>query len=84
MSNLLALAILLLSTTPAPTAGEQTICSDATYERNSTYMSSLRSVAGALTGDAARLHSSTGAAGEGPDKVYGAVLCRADTAGAEC
>jgi hypothetical protein len=84
MSNLLALAILLLSTTPAPTAGEQTICSDATYERNSTYMSSLRSVAGALTGDAARLHSSTGAAGEGPDKVYGAVLCRADTAGADC
>uniref|UniRef100_A0A804MRK4 non-specific serine/threonine protein kinase n=1 Tax=Zea mays TaxID=4577 RepID=A0A804MRK4_MAIZE len=84
MSNLLALAILLLSTTPAPTAGEQTICSDATYERNSTYKSSLRSVAGALTGDAARLHSSTGAAGEGPDKVYGAVLCRADTAGADC
>lgn len=84
MSNLLALAILLLSTTPAPTAGDQSICSDATYKRDSTYMSSLRSLAGALIGDAARLHSATGAAGEDPDRVYGAVLCRADTAGADC
>ncbi|KAG0545208.1 hypothetical protein BDA96_02G342200 [Sorghum bicolor] len=84
MSNLLALAILLLSTTPAPTAGDHSFCSDATYKRDSTYMSSLRSLAGALIKDAARLHSATGAAGEDPDRVYGAVLCRADTAGADC
>lgn len=84
MSNLLALAVLLLSTTPAPTAGDQSFCSDATYKRDSPYMSSLRSLAGALIGDAARLHSATGAAGEGPDRVYGAVLCRADAAGVDC
>ncbi|ONM57981.1 hypothetical protein ZEAMMB73_Zm00001d021679 [Zea mays] len=45
-------------------------------------MSSLRSLASALIGDAARLHSATGSAGEEPDRVYGAVLCRADSAGA--
>lgn len=85
MSNLLALAILLLSTTPAATAGgNQSFCSDATYKRDSTYMSNLRTLAGALIGDAARLHSATGAAGKDPDRVYGAVLCRADSAGADC
>ena len=84
MSNLLALAILLLSSTPAPTAGDQSFCNDAPYKRDSTYMSNLRSLAGALIGDAARLHSATGAAGKDPDRVYGAVLCRADSAGADC
>ncbi|KAJ1291206.1 hypothetical protein BS78_02G300500 [Paspalum vaginatum] len=84
MPSLLALAILLLSTTPAPTAGDQSFCSDATYSRNSTYTSNLRTLAGALIGDAARLRSATGAAGEGPDRVYGAVLCRADSVGAGC
>jgi len=83
MSNLLALAI-LLSSTPAPTAGDQSFCNDAPYKRDSTYMSNLRSLAGALIGDAARLHSATGAAGKDPDRVYGAVLCRADSAGADC
>ncbi|PUZ72326.1 hypothetical protein GQ55_2G385200 [Panicum hallii var. hallii] len=82
--NLLALAILLLSTAPAPSGGDRSFCSDATYKRNSTYMSNLRTLADALIGDAARLHSATGAAGEGPDRVYGAALCRADSAGADC
>ncbi|XP_066397829.1 cysteine-rich receptor-like protein kinase 6 [Miscanthus floridulus] len=74
----------LLHVTPAPTAGDQSFCNDAPYKRDSTYMSNLRSLAGALIGDAARLHSATGAAGKDPDTVYGAVLCRADSAGADC
>ncbi|KAF8700460.1 hypothetical protein HU200_034400 [Digitaria exilis] len=82
--NLLTIAILLLSATPAPSAGDRSFCTDATYERNSTYKANLRSLAGALVSDAARLHSATGAAGEGPDRVYGAVLCRADSTGADC
>ncbi|WVZ66170.1 hypothetical protein U9M48_015432 [Paspalum notatum var. saurae] len=84
MPSLVALAILLVSTMPAPTAGDQSFCSDATYSKNSTYTSNLRTLAGALIGEAARLRSATGAAGEGPDRVYGAVLCRADSAGADC
>ncbi|KAG2637466.1 hypothetical protein PVAP13_2NG521203 [Panicum virgatum] len=76
MPNLLALVIILLSTAPAPSAGDQSFCGDATYKRNGTYMSNLRTLADALIGDAARLHSATGAAGEGPDRVYGAALCR--------
>ncbi|TVU38759.1 hypothetical protein EJB05_12145, partial [Eragrostis curvula] len=82
---LLALAILFLSL-PAPSAGDRSFCSDAggTYKQNSTYMSNLRSLAGALTGDAARLHSATGDAGEGPDRVYGAVLCRGESTGPDC
>ena len=84
MPNLLALVIILLSTAPAPSAGDQSFCGDATYKRNSTYMSNLRTLADALIADAARLHSATGAAGEGPDRVYGAALCRADSAGADC
>nr|CAB3454517.1 unnamed protein product [Digitaria exilis] len=82
--NLLNIAILLLSATPAPSAGDRSFCTDATYERNSTYKANLRSLAGALVSDAARLHSATGAAGEGSDRVYGAVLCRADSTGADC
>ena len=41
MPNLLALAIILLSTAPAPSAGDQSFCGDATYKRNGTYMSNL-------------------------------------------
>ena len=78
MPNLLALVIILLSTAPAPSAGDRSFCGDATYKRNGTYMSNLRTLADALIGDAARLHSATGAAGEGPDRVYGAALCRGD------
>jgi len=84
MPNLLALVIILLSTAPAPSAGDQSFCGDATYKRNGTYMSNLRTLADALIADAARLHSATGAAGEGRDRVYGAALCRADSAGADC
>lgn len=82
---LLALAILLLAS-PAPSAGDRSFCSHAggTYKQNSSYMSNLRSLADALIGDAASLHSATGAAGEGPDRVYGAVLCRGDSTGPDC
>ncbi|TVU38648.1 hypothetical protein EJB05_12032, partial [Eragrostis curvula] len=81
---LLALAILL--SLPAPSAADRWFCGDAggTYKQNSTYMSNLRSLAGALIGDAARLHSATGDSGEGLDRVYGAVLCRGDFTGPDC
>ncbi|KAL6656679.1 hypothetical protein ACP70R_004459 [Stipagrostis hirtigluma subsp. patula] len=77
---ILILVVLLLSS-PAPSAGDRSFCGDSngTYKRNSTYMSNLMSLA-----DATKLHSATGAAGEGPDRVYGAVLCRGDTAGSDC
>ncbi|KAL6871515.1 hypothetical protein ACP4OV_014344 [Aristida adscensionis] len=82
---LLAIAFLLISS-PAPSAGDRSFCSDAngTYKRNSTYMSNLMRLAGALIGVATTLHSATGAAGDDPDRVYGAVLCRGDTAAADC
>ncbi|KAK3127243.1 hypothetical protein QOZ80_7AG0570310 [Eleusine coracana subsp. coracana] len=82
---LLALTILLLSS-PAPSAGDRLFCSHASgkYKQNSTYMSNLRSLTDRLIGDAARLHSATGASGESPDRVYGAVLCRGDSTGPDC
>jgi hypothetical protein len=71
---------------PAPSAGDRSFCRDAsgTYKRNNTYMSNLRSLGDALIGDAARLLSATGAAGEGPDRVYGTMLCRGDSTGPDC
>ncbi|KAF0905246.1 hypothetical protein E2562_003848 [Oryza meyeriana var. granulata] len=83
---LAALLILLLSSPPSPATGDRWFCSDgnATYTPNSTYMSSLDSLAGSLIAGATKLHSATGTAGTGADRVYGAVLCRGDTSGADC
>lgn len=80
-----ALVVLLLSL-PAPSAGDQLFCADANgkYNPNSTYQSNLRSLADELTARAMKSHSATGTAGTGSDKVYGAVLCRGDSTGANC
>ncbi|XP_044965505.1 cysteine-rich receptor-like protein kinase 6 isoform X2 [Hordeum vulgare subsp. vulgare] len=80
-----ALVVLLLSL-PAPSAGDRLFCADANgkYSPNSTYRASLRSLADELTAGAMKSHSATGTAGTGSDKVYGAVLCRGDSTGADC
>ncbi|XP_047067381.1 cysteine-rich receptor-like protein kinase 6 isoform X2 [Lolium rigidum] len=83
---LAALVILLLSL-PAPSAGDRSFCTDvanATYSPNSTYSSNLRSLADDLIVRAMESHSATGTAGTGSEKVYGAVLCRWDSTGADC
>ncbi|VAH45161.1 unnamed protein product [Triticum turgidum subsp. durum] len=81
-----AFVVLLLSL-PAPSAGDQLLCAGANgkYSPNSTYLTSLRSLADELTARAMNSHSATGTAGTGSnDKVYGAVLCRGDSTGADC
>ncbi|KAM3385174.1 hypothetical protein ACQJBY_009241 [Aegilops geniculata] len=80
-----ALVVLLLSS-PAPSAGDQLFCAGANgkYSPNSTYRASLRSLADELTARAMKSHSATGTAGAGSGKVYGAVLCRGDSTGADC
>jgi hypothetical protein len=81
-----ALVILLLSL-PAPSAGDRSFCTDVgngTYNRNDTYSSNLRSLADELIAGAMAAHSATGTAGTGSEKVYGAVLCRGDSTGADC
>ncbi|KAM0853386.1 hypothetical protein ACQ4PT_051107 [Festuca glaucescens] len=83
---LAALVILLLSL-PAPSAGDRSFCTDfanGTYSPNSTYTSNLRSLADDLIARAMESHSATGTAGTGSEKVYGAVLCRGDSTGADC
>lgn len=79
------LVVLLLSS-PAPSAGDQLFCAGANskYSPNSTYRTSLRFLADELTARAMKSHSATGTAGTGSDKVYGAVLCRGDSTGADC
>jgi hypothetical protein len=81
-----ALVILLLSL-PAPSAGDRSFCTDVangTYNRNSTYSSNLRSLADDLIAGAMAAHSATGTSGTVSEKVYGAVLCRGDSTGADC
>ncbi|XP_037480524.1 cysteine-rich receptor-like protein kinase 6 [Triticum dicoccoides] len=80
---LLSLLVLFLSFS-ASSEG-QTLCSDnngGMYMPNSTYKSNLVSLAELLFAKAK--HSATGTAGIGPDKVYGAVLCRGDSDGSDC
>uniref|UniRef100_A0ACD5UZW9 Uncharacterized protein n=1 Tax=Avena sativa TaxID=4498 RepID=A0ACD5UZW9_AVESA len=79
--------LLLISSLPAPSAGDRSFCTDAanvTYSPNSTYSSNLRSLADELIATAMESHSATGTAGTGSDKVYGTVLCRGDSTGADC
>ncbi|KAG8099781.1 hypothetical protein GUJ93_ZPchr0013g33868 [Zizania palustris] len=80
------LLILLLSSSPSPATGDRWFCSNAnaTYTPNSTYMSNMDSLAGSLIAGATKLHSATGTTGTGSDRVYGAVLCRGDSTGADC
>uniref|UniRef100_J3MLL1 non-specific serine/threonine protein kinase n=2 Tax=Oryza brachyantha TaxID=4533 RepID=J3MLL1_ORYBR len=47
-------------------------------------MTNLGSLAVSLVAGATELHSATGAVGTGSDRVYGAVLCRGDSTGADC
>ncbi|KAM0914519.1 hypothetical protein ACQ4PT_011457 [Festuca glaucescens] len=84
---MLAALIILLLSLPAPSAGDRSFCTDvanATYSPNSTYSSNLRSLADDLIVRATDPHSATGTAGTGSEKVYGAVLCRGDSTGADC
>uniref|UniRef100_A0A0D3GRY5 non-specific serine/threonine protein kinase n=1 Tax=Oryza barthii TaxID=65489 RepID=A0A0D3GRY5_9ORYZ len=82
---LAALLILLLSSPPSPAAGDRWFCGNATtYTPNSAYTSNRDALAASLIAGATKLHSATGAAGAGADRVYGAVLCRGDTAAADC
>lgn len=81
---LLSLLVLFLSS--ASSEG-QALCSDnngGMYMPNSTYKSNLVSLAELLFAKATEDHSATGTAGIGPDKVYGAVLCRGDSDGSDC
>ncbi|KAM3365614.1 hypothetical protein ACQJBY_015364 [Aegilops geniculata] len=82
---LLSLLVLFLSS-PASSEG-QALCSDKNggmYMPNSTYKSNLVSLAELLFAKATEEHSATGTAGIGPDKVYGAVLCRGGSDGSDC
>lgn len=78
-----ALVVLFLSL-PAPSAGDRSFCTNSTYNPNSTYSTNLRSLADELIARALESHSATGTAGTGSDKVYGVVLCRGDSTGADC
>lgn len=85
---MLLVALLLLLSSPKMLAGDQPFCSNANsvYIPNSTYMSNLRTLAETLIAKIteSHLHSATGTAGTGPDKIYGAVLCRGDSTGTDC
>uniref|UniRef100_J3MLL3 non-specific serine/threonine protein kinase n=1 Tax=Oryza brachyantha TaxID=4533 RepID=J3MLL3_ORYBR len=86
---LVTLLVLLLSS-PEPLAGEvqPPICSNANtmYTPQDAYRSNLISLARTLIAGVAekRSHSAGRTAGTGPDKVYGAVLCRGDSTGEDC
>jgi hypothetical protein len=85
--TMFAAVVILLLSLPAPSAGDRSFCTDVangTYNRNSTYSSNLRSLADDLVAGAMAAHSGTGTAGTGSEKVYGAVLCRGDSTGADC
>ncbi|XP_051215547.1 cysteine-rich receptor-like protein kinase 6 isoform X1 [Lolium perenne] len=84
---MLAALVILLFSLPAPSAGDRSFCPDVangTYNPNSAYSSNLGSLADDLIARATDSHSATGTAGTGSEKVYGAVLCRGDSTGADC
>nr|XP_051215546.1 cysteine-rich receptor-like protein kinase 10 isoform X2 [Lolium perenne] len=83
---MLVLSLLVLFSFSASSAG-QAICSDnngGMYMPNNTYKDNLISLAKLLFASAAEEHSAVGGAGTGPDKVYGAVLCRGDSDSSDC
>uniref|UniRef100_K4A2U1 Protein kinase domain-containing protein n=1 Tax=Setaria italica TaxID=4555 RepID=K4A2U1_SETIT len=86
---MLLAALLLLLSSPKLLAEGRSICSNANivYMQSSTYMSNLKSLAEALFASVtdSNSHSAHDTAGTGPDMVYGAVVCRGDTApGSDC
>nr|TKW35120.1 hypothetical protein SEVIR_2G350600v2 [Setaria viridis] len=86
---MLLAALLLLLSSPKLLAEGRSICSNANivYMQSSTYMSNLKSLAEALFANVtdSNSHSAHDTAGTGPDMVYGAVVCRGDTApGSDC
>uniref|UniRef100_A0ACD5UL09 Uncharacterized protein n=1 Tax=Avena sativa TaxID=4498 RepID=A0ACD5UL09_AVESA len=83
---MLLLSLLVLFLPSASSAG-QAICSNnngGMFMPNNTYKSNLISLSELLFASATEEHSATGMAGVGSDKVYGAVLCRGDSDGANC
>ncbi|XP_062187330.1 putative cysteine-rich receptor-like protein kinase 12 isoform X2 [Phragmites australis] len=85
---MLLVALLLLSS-PMLLAEGQSFCSNTNilHMPNSTYMSNLNSLAKALFANVtnSNSHSANGTAGTSPNKVYGVVICRGDTApGNDC
>ncbi|CAM0144804.1 unnamed protein product [Urochloa decumbens] len=86
---MLLAALLLLLSSPKLLAEGRSICSNANivYMQNSTYTSNLKSLAEALFARVtnSNSHSAHDTAGTDPDIVYGAVVCRGDTApGTDC
>ncbi|KAG8099777.1 hypothetical protein GUJ93_ZPchr0013g33816 [Zizania palustris] len=94
---LAALLLLLLSSSLMLLAGAQPFCSNANtlYMEGDTYRSDLLGLAKALIANVSatensgkKSHSAIGATGAGtttgPDKVYGAAICRGDSAGKDC
>jgi hypothetical protein len=83
ISNMMLLVYLLLLSSSKMLAGGQSFCSSPNIMciPSSTYMSNVTSLARLLISKVrdSNLHSATGTAGTGPNKVYGAVLCRGDT-----
>ena len=89
VSRIMLLIALLFLSSPKLLAESQSICSNANilYMRSSTYISNLNSLAEALFANVtnSNSHSARDTAGMGPDMIYGAVLCRGDTApGTDC
>ncbi|XP_025795807.1 putative receptor-like protein kinase At4g00960 isoform X1 [Panicum hallii] len=60
--------------------------SDNSYALNSTYHSNVVALLGSLSADASNstVGFATGAAGRGPDQVWGLALCRGDVNGTSC
>ncbi|XP_006657792.1 cysteine-rich receptor-like protein kinase 19 [Oryza brachyantha] len=84
---MLLFSLLVLFISSSVLSAAQELCSDyngAMYMPNSTYRSNLISLAATLIATATELHSATGMAGTGPDKIYGAVFCRGDSDGSNC
>nr|CAB3458180.1 unnamed protein product [Digitaria exilis] len=86
---MLLIALLLVLSSPKLLAEGQSICSNANIlpMQSSTYMYNLKSLAEALFANVttSNSYSAYDTAGTGSDMVYGAVLCRGDTApGTDC
>uniref|UniRef100_A0A0D9WZT9 non-specific serine/threonine protein kinase n=1 Tax=Leersia perrieri TaxID=77586 RepID=A0A0D9WZT9_9ORYZ len=92
MQMLLVALLLLLLSSPKLLAAEQLpFCSNAntiTHIPESTYKTNLLQLAENLIADVnvtkMQPHSANSTAGKGADMVYGAVLCRGDSAGVNC
>ncbi|KAF0905245.1 hypothetical protein E2562_003847 [Oryza meyeriana var. granulata] len=89
MPMLLVVLFLLLLSSPKLLADEQQpFCSNVNtmYMPQDAYRSNLISLANALIANITeqKSHSAVSTAGMGPDKAYGAALCRGDSTGKHC